>query len=71
MTTCAVFRSRSQALSFASRLSASGVRVSVVPAPKEAGIGCGLCVKFSSRDYSKARTILSMYGYDSFRGFFG
>lgn len=46
MTILAVFRSRAQSLDYAGRLYKYGVAAQTVPAPKEANIGCGLCVKF-------------------------
>lgn len=71
MTTFAVFRSRSRAAGFSARLAAIRVQSTIVPAPKEAGIGCGLCVKFDSRDYVRVRAALAIYGYDAFKGFYG
>ena len=70
MTMLAIYRSRSHALLFAQRLSSFGVKASVSPTPKEAEIGCGLCVKFDSRDYPKARAAAMTTG-GSFKGFYG
>ena len=69
MTMLAIFRSRSQALTYAQRLSGYGVRCFTVPAPKEAGIGCGLCVKFDARDYPNARACAALYAGGTFKGF--
>ena len=70
MTVVAVFRSRSQCLDFAERLYRYGVRVSTLPAPKEAKIGCGLCVKFDISVLPKARAVLGLGKYTSFKGFY-
>ena len=48
MTILAVFRSRAQCMDYAGRLYKYGVAAQTVSAPKEAHIGCGLCVKFDS-----------------------
>lgn len=71
MTMLAVFRSRSHAAAFSARLGGAGIKNALAPAPKEAGIGCGLCVKFDARDFNKVRTNLAIYGYRSFAGFYG
>ncbi len=70
MTVVAVFRSRSQCLDFAERLYRYGVRVSTIPAPKEAKIGCGLCAKFEHYDFPKARAVIGVGRYSSFKGFY-
>lgn len=70
MTVLAVFRSRSQCLDFAERLYRYGVRAQTVPAPKEAKIGCGLCVKFDEYAFSKVKSLLGLGGYSSFQGFY-
>ena len=54
MTVLAVFRSRSQSVDFAQKLMEYGVRCETVPAPKEARIGCGLCVRFDGRVLTRA-----------------
>ncbi len=70
MMILAVFRSRSQSLDYAERLHKYGVAASTVPAPKEARIGCGLCVQFEVRFYSRAEAILKRAKYSSFKGFY-
>ena len=45
MTILAVFRSRAQCMDYAGRLYKYGVAAQTVSAPKEAHIGCGLCVR--------------------------
>ncbi len=70
MTILAVFRSRTHSLAYAERLRAYGVAATAVPTPKEARIGCGLCVAFDERSFVRARAILKTGGYSSFKGFY-
>ena len=58
MTILAVFRSRAQSLDYAERLARYGVDATTMPTPKEAKIGCGLCVRFQPRDYMRAKAII-------------
>ena len=46
MTVLAVFKSRSETLGFVSVLRSGGVPASAMATPKEAGVGCGLSVRF-------------------------
>ena len=70
MIILAVFRSRSHGLDFEQRLNAYGVSASSMPAPKEAKIGCGLCVRFDARYYVRANALLKVGKYTSFKGFY-
>ncbi len=70
MMILAVFRSRSQSMDYAERLKKYGVSATTVPAPKEARIGCGLCVRFEGKDYLRAKAILRMGKYSSFKGYY-
>lgn len=70
MTVLAVFRSRSQSLDYAERLMAYGVRAETVQTPKEARIGCGLCVRFDGRVFVRAQAVLRMGRYSTFKGFY-
>ena len=70
MTILAVFRSRAQALDYAGRLYKYGVAAQTVPAPKEANIGCGLCVKFDKSALPRAQAVLRLGKYSAFRGFY-
>ena len=65
-----VFRSRSQSLDYAERLQKYGVQATTMPTPKEAKIGCGLCVRFDARDFIRAKAILKTGKYTSFKGFY-
>jgi hypothetical protein len=70
MTVLAVFRSRAHSLNYAERLQAYGVPAVTVPTPKEARIGCGLCVRFDARYFLRAQAILKTARYASFKGFY-
>ena len=70
MMILAVFRSRSHSLDYVERLNSYGVPATAMPTPKEAKIGCGLCVRFDGRDLVRARAIMKMGRYSSFKGFY-
>ena len=70
MMILAVFRSRAHSLNYAERLNGYGVSATTVPTPKEAKIGCGLCVRFDARFLVRARAILKTGRYASFKGFY-
>ena len=70
MIVLAVFRSRAHSLNYAERLQAYGVPATTVPTPKEARIGCGLCVRFDARYYPRAQALLKTAQYSSFKGFY-
>ena len=70
MTMLAVFRSRAHSLNYAERLQTYGVPAVTMPTPKEAQIGCGLCVRFDARYFPRAQAILKTGRYTSFKGFY-
>ncbi len=70
MMISAVFRSRAQCLDYAERLKIYGVYAETVPTPKEARIGCGICVRFDSRSFVRADAVLKRYKYSSFKGYY-
>lgn len=70
MMILAVFRSRSQSLDYAMRLKNYGVVAETVPTPKEAKIGCGLCVRFDERLFVRAKAVLVAAKYSTFKGFY-
>lgn len=69
MTMLAVFKSRSETLGFLSSLRANGVPASAMSTPQEAGVGCGLSVRFEEVFISRARVTLAKGNYRSFAGF--
>ena len=70
MTILAVFRSRAQSFDYAERLQAYGVTAETVTAPKEAKIGCGICVRFDARSFVRAKAVLNRFRYSAFKGFY-
>lgn len=70
MMILAVFRARAQSLDYAERLISYGVRAETVSAPKEAKIGCGLCVRFGENQFVRANAVLRTGRYSSFKGFY-
>ena len=70
MTILAVFRSRTHSLDFTEELQRNGIDAMTVSAPKEANIGCGLCVRIDERVFIRAKTILNRKKYSTFRGFY-
>ena len=70
MTVLAVFRSRAHSLDYAERLYKYGVTATTISAPKEARIGCGLCVRFDARVLPRAKAVLKTGRYSSFKGFY-
>lgn len=70
MMILAVFRARAQSLDFAERLQKYGVAATTMPTPKEAKIGCGLCVRFDARYFVRVNAILKTARYSSFKGYY-
>ncbi len=70
MMILAVFRTRAHSLDYAERLQSYGVVATTMPTPKEARIGCGLCVRFDARSFFRAQAILKTGRYSSFKGFY-
>lgn len=70
MTILAVFRARAESLDYAERLHAYGVDAATMPTPKEAKIGCGLCVRLDARNFVRAHAILKTGRYATFKGYY-
>jgi len=64
------FRSRSDTVRFAEFLQNNSVPAEIVNTPKEAGVGCGLSVKFSSRYLSAVKRAIFISRPASYAGFF-
>lgn len=65
----AVFRSRSQAADCNSLLKRYGIPAALINTPKEAGVGCGLSVKFPQSAEMRAKRLVSGGKYSAFYGF--
>ncbi len=64
--TLAVFRSRSQAMDCYSRIKAAGLGAQLINTPKEAGVGCGLSVKFANAAAGRVKNIIARANYSAF-----
>ena len=65
----AVFRSRSQAIDCINKLRALNIPAQLINTPKEAGVGCGLSIKFSAATATRAKGIIAKMNYSSFYGY--
>ena len=70
MMILAVFRSRAQSLDYAERLTQYGIAATTISTPKEAKVGCGLCVRFDVRHFLRAQALLKSGKYATFKGFY-
>ena len=66
----AVFKSRTQVLSFIDVLNNYGIFAKTISTPKEAHIGCGISAEFALRQLNIAKRIIQTQKYSSFYGFF-
>lgn len=66
----AIFRSRSQAVDFNSKLRSTGIAAELITTPKEANVGCGLSVKFNKNYAERAKFIIRKSNYSAFYGFY-
>ncbi|MBR4407655.1 MAG: DUF3343 domain-containing protein [Clostridia bacterium] len=66
----AVFRARTQTLSFANLLESYGVPVVVINTPRHLNISCGISVKFPASFRHIAEGIISRRTFDTFAGIY-
>ena len=66
----AVFRSKTETLSFASLLRSYGVRCNVVNTPRNINVSCGISVRFSSYDEQTVLMILNRRKFETFAGIY-
>lgn len=64
------FRSRAHTVKFSEYLRVNGVANEIINTPKEAGVGCGLCVKIKKEHYTVAKRAVLNLAFSSFAGFF-
>ncbi|MGN1163074.1 MAG: putative Se/S carrier-like protein [Christensenellales bacterium] len=69
-TILAIFRSRSETLSFANILKSYGVGVSIINTPRSANVSCGISASFAESGLEYARTIIARRNFFSFAGLF-
>lgn len=67
--TYAVFKSRSETLSFSNYLKKLGVPCAITSTPKQAGRTCGISVRFSTDYLAIVKSYFPQRGYSSFVGF--
>lgn len=65
----AVFRSRSQAMDCMNKMRAFNIPVQLINTPKEAGVGCGLSIKFAQGAERRAKNVIAGLNYTSFYGY--
>ena len=67
MTFClAVFRSRNETLYLANMLNSARIRASIVNSPKDAGISCGISVRFEEGFLNAVNRIIASKPFRSF-----
>ena len=65
----AVFRSRSESMSFLGYLKNYNIPCRTVETPKEAHLGCGTSVEFPVTEIARAMSIVKSKGFNSFYSF--
>ena len=66
----AVFKSRTQVMSFVEIMNSRGVPCKIISTPKEAHVGCGVSAEFSLDKLNQAKIVVNNVGFSSFNGFF-
>lgn len=66
----AVFSSRNETLYLAKLLLANGYRAGVVNTPKDAGLSCGISVKFEERNLPNVKMFIASKPFRSFAGIY-
>jgi len=66
----AVFRARTDTVSFANLLNSYGEKAQVISTPRQVNVSCGISVKMEKISLLKAREILRRRRFDSFAGFY-
>ncbi len=65
----AVFRSRAHAIDCNRVLKALNINSTLIGTPKEANVGCGLCVKLPCSAFARAKQVIDRENYASFAGY--
>lgn len=61
MEIVSTFDSTHHALKFEKTLKESGIKLIVMPVPREISASCGLAVKFSIEDFDKVKELVKIY----------
>ena len=66
----AVFKSRTQVMSFVEFMKSQGVQFKLIATPKEAHVGCGVSAEFPQIKLNLAKHVVNSIGFSAFVGFF-
>ena len=66
----AVFRARTETVTFANLLKSYGVNVMIISTPRQINVSCGISVRFNQNEIEKARAILARRKFNTFAGFY-
>lgn len=66
----AVFRQRSETISFFDALKRQNIEARVVNTPRQARTGCGISVSFPRADFERAKDVLASMNSYSFVGYY-
>lgn len=65
-----VFRSRASVVAFSEFLTTRNIKNQIINTPKEAGIGCGLCVKININTFQYVKRYINGVWLNNFVGFY-
>lgn len=66
----AVFRARTETITFANLLKSYGVNVMIISTPRQINVSCGISVRFSQNQMDVAKSILARRKFNTFAGFY-
>ncbi len=66
----AVFRARTETITFANILKSYGVNVMIISTPRQINVSCGISVRFNPNEIEKAKGIISRRKFNTFAGFY-
>ena len=64
------FRSREESAKFNRLLLSSGIKSTLIPTPKEAGLSCGISVRVGLNNFLAVKTLLNITNFKTFTGVF-
>jgi hypothetical protein len=66
----AVFRARTETVTFANLLKSYGVNVMIISTPRQINVSCGISVRFNPDQIEIAKNILARRKFNTFGGFY-
>lgn len=66
----AVFRARTETVTFSNLLKSYGVSVMIISTPRQINVSCGISVRFNRSSLEQARSIISRRRFNTFAGFY-